>query len=117
MVRELMNKTALEYDSAFTASILRADVANPSNPMGVGVSYHGDTIIGKDIGATYIEKNGRTGFTGDAEPYPGNLKVKPIGDAVASLAYFYKNHLSTATDSTMGISIAGGVKKRSSISS
>ncbi len=110
MIREITNPALVEYDSLFAYNVLRANSADPNSPLGANVSYHGNSVIGTNIGTTYVENISRTGYEGDAEPYPGNLKVVLYEDAVAYPAYFFRNHVANASDSTMGVGIINQVR-------
>lgn len=90
-------------DLPFVNEILRAATVAPENPMGAGVSNHGNWVIGmaceRDL-AEYIQS---TWYPGDVPPYCGLMNITPTGDGLAKPAYYYFNRGAGVTDSLMGV--------------
>lgn len=110
MAREITNTNYYQYDSTFATDVLRALPADPKTPLvsetGSYITYHDNLVQGASIqinGFSETEKIIRTGYQGDAEPYPGNLMpLLTGGDAVTFPAYRFRTITPGATDSTMG---------------
>jgi hypothetical protein len=94
-------------DTYFTGNILRAVNAAPGNPLGVGGSYDGKSIMGIALFRGLTEQIKATGFKigatfPDTDPYCGLLKVSATGDGLAQAAGYYMSH-GILTDSISGV--------------
>ncbi|MCX7880549.1 MAG: GEVED domain-containing protein [Ignavibacteria bacterium] len=93
-------------DTEFLSQLFRAVHVSPGNPMGSGVSNHGNAVIGVATGKNLAFPIARTGYSADAVPLCGLMRVEPSGEGLALVAGYYQRRASTVTDSIAGIAIS-----------
>ncbi len=86
----------------------RSELANPGNPLGVGISYAGNRVIGRSLGRNIYFDVDATGFdngtTADVDPYPGLVNVISGGEGLARVGFVYENTATGADTDVMGVS-------------
>ena len=85
-------------DERFNSNVLRAENANPGNPMGLGVSNDGNKAIGNDIDKDFVQTILATGYQNDVEPYCGVMIEDTEGAGIVKEAFNWQNHPATGSD-------------------
>ncbi len=88
----------------FSMNTLRAVNVDPGNPMGLGISNDGNSVIGMRVSRDHERFIAATGVANDAEPYCGLMSVQGVGPGIAGVAFNYTTTDPSISETTMGVS-------------
>ncbi len=102
LVREHMNGSR-NADADFVGGILRSDYVTPGNPLGANADNDSNEVVGISVFRKVVNNIYATHVTNDVPPYCGLVSVNPLGEGLATPAFYYVNHNAATSDSIGGV--------------